>query len=252
MTINLPMLSTYPMYSYDYAPHHYAVNPVYAALFTPHWFEPDWWRTQQAITGYAKGRGITWFMHYQGHDLVLRHYYRGGFFGKLFTDTYFFTGFKRSRAVQEYQLLLSMLALQLPVPTPWAVRVTRRGWYYSTDILLERIAHAQDLVHLLCQQALSANQWQAIGATIQQFHTAGIYHADLNSHNILLDQANKVWLLDFDKGYQRHGQSWKQANLQRLYRSFVKEKRLQPSFHWQAADWQALLQGYNGNTSVST
>ena len=33
----------------------------------------------------------------------------------------------------------------------------------------------------------------------------------------------KCWLIDFDKCGQKSGDSWKQGNLERLHRSFVKE-----------------------------
>lgn len=231
-------------------PHTYAINPQHYDLFTPQWFEVNWWQAQQAVIGFSQGRGITWFVRCKTYDLVLRHYYRGGLLGKILNDWYCFTGFKQSRAVQEYRLLQTMQALDLPVPTPWAVRLTRYGLCYKTDILLQRLENTQDLVHILQQQPLSAAQWYNIGATIQRFHQAGIYHADLNSHNILLDKADKVWLIDFDKGLQRSDHTWKAANLQRLYRSLRKEKGLQRTFHWQINDWSLLLAGYNGSTSA--
>ncbi|MGH7487911.1 MAG: lipopolysaccharide kinase InaA family protein, partial [bacterium] len=65
--------------------------------------------------------------------------------------------------------------------------------------------------------------WHAIGACIRRFHDAGIYHADLNAHNIMLDNKDAVYLLDFDRGERRTPVIlWQQANLARLSRSLRK------------------------------
>lgn len=54
-------------------------------------------------------------------------------------------------------------------------------------------------------------------------HDLGINHTDLNIHNILMDEQEKFWIIDFDKCFQQSGESWKQGNLERLKRSFEKE-----------------------------
>ena len=224
----------------------YGVSLHALARFQPEQFEPDWWQMQHAITGQSYGRGITWFVRLAEQELVLRHYYRGGLLGKWLQDRYWFNGITRSRAYQEFQLLTHMHAQGLPVPQPWAMRVQRSGLFYRMDILLERIPQATDLVQRLRQNPLSTEQWYAIGQTVKRFHQAGIYHDDLNAHNILLDHQERTWLIDFDKGKQQPAGTWQQANLQRLQRSLHKEATLHTPFHWQAAtDWQALLRGYN-------
>jgi 3-deoxy-D-manno-octulosonic acid kinase len=85
--------------------------------------------------------------------------------------------------------------------------------------------------------------WQKVGKTIAQFHQQNIYHHDLNIHNIMLDNHNKVWLIDFDKCCVKSGSDWQQNNLARLHRSFEKEKRLN-NIQWQENDWKQLMLGY--------
>lgn len=222
----------------------YGIHPDDTAQFQPEHFAPLWWQRHNAITGQSHGRGVTWFVRLGQQERVLRHYYRGGLLGKWLHDRYLFTGFQHSRAVKEFQLLEQMRQQGLPVPRPCAVRLTHHGWFYRTDILLERIPAARDLVQHLRETALDAETWQTIGQMIRRFHDAQINHADLNSHNILLDTDGKAWLIDFDKGKQHQGEAWKTANLGRLLRSLRKEKALQPALHWQDNDWQALLRGY--------
>jgi 3-deoxy-D-manno-octulosonic acid kinase len=65
--------------------------------------------------------------------------------------------------------------------------------------------------------------WSRIGDTLGRFHREGVFHADLNAHNVLLDADEAVWLIDFDRGALRaSGTEWKRANLSRLFRSLQK------------------------------
>ncbi len=221
-------------------------NPKLVADFTPEMFSAKYWQAKHAITGSAQGRGTTWFIKSQQQEWVLRHYYRGGLIGKINQDSYVFNSQQNTRAAQEYQLLQLMKTWQLPCPTPVAYRIIRHGLFYKADLLTSRITHAQDLVALLTKQAISTDIWYHIGATLKRFHDKGIYHHDLNSHNILLDKQQQAWLIDFDRGEHREIQaSWQEANMQRLLRSFRKEQKKLAVFHWREQDWQLLLAGYN-------
>ncbi|QFI53283.1 3-deoxy-D-manno-octulosonic acid kinase [Aeromonas simiae] len=212
----------------------------------PRLFDPHWWQEQKAVVGSSLGRGVTWFVKLDGRHMVLRHYYRGGMVGKLVRDRFWFEGVEGSRAMAEFALLEQLCARDLPVPRPYAARMSKSGPFYRADILLERIRGAKDLVDLLKKGPVPDATWQRIGQVIRRFHDAGVYHADLNSHNILIDRDDKVWLIDFDKGAIRSPGPWQQANLERLLRSFNKESVLHTSFHWVPGNWQSLMAGYRG------
>ena len=101
------------------------------------------------------------------------------------------------------------------------------------------------------QATLSPEQWRRVGGCIRRFHDAGVYHADLNAHNILLGSgppvADEVYLIDFDRGERRAAEAaWQQANLQRLMRSLEKLARSQDSFHFTDAGWSDLIAGWRG------
>lgn len=199
------------------------------------------------LLGVSKGRGTTWFLATAkeiGVDSVLRHYYRGGLFGKLVKDRYLFTGLPQTRAAQEFELLNQMHRWGLPVPRPIAFKISRCLFTYQADILLEKIADTQDLSRLLQQQPLENLEYQAIGALIRKLHDKQIHHSDLNIHNILREKSSgKFWLIDFDKCQIQAGEEWKSQNLSRLLRSFKKEQgRL--NIHFSEENWQALLAGY--------
>lgn len=215
-------------------------------------FESAFWKKQQRITGSAKGRGTTYFLNTKdlfGVDTALRHYYRGGLWGKFNKDRYHFQSFTETRSVAEFQLLNQLHQAGVAVPKPIAARVKKGklGICYQADILIEKIENAQDLTALLQTQQLPNDIWQAIGKLIRQLHDLQICHTDLNAHNILVQQLEneqKCWLIDFDKCGQKSGDSWKQGNLERLHRSFVKEVgRMNIQFN--KDNWTELLKGYN-------
>lgn len=199
------------------------------------------------LLGFSKGRGTTWFLNTTselGINVVLRHYYRGGLFGKFIKDSYIFTRFENTRAYKEFFLLQQMLAWGLPVPRPVAIKVEKTLCCYRADIMLEKLENTQDLSKILQSQALSNEQYEQIGKLIRRLHNHQVHHSDLNIHNILLGNEGRFWLIDFDKCGIEQGESWKQSNLDRLLRSFKKEQtRLNILFNEE--NWQAVLKGYS-------
>ena len=206
-------------------------------------FSADYWQRQNRIIGSAQGRGTTWFVQLDRLQGALRHYRRGGLFGKIISDHYLFNGWQKTRSIQEFYLLDKLNHAGVNVPRPIAARVKKAVLSYQADLLSEKIPDARDLVDILQHRSLSAKEYQAIGLQIKKMHDVQVNHTDLNIHNILLDKAGKVWLIDFDKCYQHSGDSWKKSNLERLLRSFNKELKKR-SIKWQAADWQELVRGY--------
>lgn len=219
-------------------------DPEHFSEPSPEMFTHQFWQKQHAITGQASGRGTTYFFEHNKNEYVLRRYRRGGLIGKVLNDQYLYLGLEQSRAWQELKLLQHMQTLGLACPKPSAAMVTKHGLYYQADIISSKILDAKDLHIILLKQGLTAQTWQHIGQTIAEFHNQQVYHHDLNIHNIMLDKAQKSWLIDFDKCAVKSGNTWKKTNIQRLKRSFEKEQRLH-NIHWQTADWEALLFAYN-------
>jgi len=215
-----------------------------AGQISAHWFEPEFWRAQGEIQAVGSGRGQAWFVNHQ-QDYVLRHYCRGGLAAKITSDRYVWTGLQKTRAWREYQLLVKLQEQGLPAPRPVAARVRRYGGFYSADLLTQRIPNTQPLSHILAASALETNCWRDIGTCIRAFHRHDIYHADLNAHNILLDDRHRVFLIDFDKGVVDQDSSWQLRSLQRLQRSLRKLQAQDKQFHFSEVDWRALLDGYN-------
>lgn len=210
----------------------------------PRWFEPSYWHERGATAGVAAGRGDAHFVRAPFGSALLRHYRRGGLVARFNRDRYFWRGAERSRAFREFRLLAFARERGLPVPAPIAARFQRGGLWYRADILMAAIEGAHTLAQRLRDECGAAIPWRSMGAAIGRVHAAGIWHADLNAHNILLDHASSAWLVDFDRGEQRRPErAWQQANLARLRRSLEKLGARTGEAEFERG-WHELLDGH--------
>jgi 3-deoxy-D-manno-octulosonic acid kinase len=189
------------------------------------------------------GRQAAWFTQGEYGAAVLRHYRRGGLVARISRDRYVWTGAQRSRSYAEFDLLRYLHARGLPVPAPLAAAWWRSGLTYRAAILIERLPGVTALASTLQPSRVARpgySSQQAVAAAIHALHRAGVWHADLNAYNILLDPQGAAWLIDFDRG--RRGRLTPRqcrGNLLRLRRSLLKvagERGL--------AYWQGLEQAY--------
>lgn len=198
----------------------------------------------------AAGRGNTHFFLLDGHPLVLRHYRRGGLVRHFSERHYLWLGLARTRAVREFELLRALEAEGLPVPPPFACAVSRRGPFWRGSLVTRRLP-GRTLAEMLDAAArgeggedgepsaadgrLDAVLWEAVGRAVARLHAAGVRHADLNAHNVLIDPrpatANgppSVHLLDFDRATRRPTSPdgriarWQRGNVARLAGSLRK------------------------------
>ncbi len=226
-------------------------HPEYSAQISLNWFDAEYWQQQEKIVGSKKGRATAWFFCHNELTAVLRHYWRGGLVGKFLSDQYFYIGLEKTRVFQEFALMMQLCEMGLNVPKPITAKVTKHGLIYRGDIITQAIEGAQSLLDVLKKRALTADELIKIGNTIAQFHSSGVYHADLNINNILFDSTGAVYIIDFDRGEIKPVQEqWQQANISRLLRSFEKELDRNPVMHWQKSDWQQLHATYQSALKV--
>lgn len=210
----------------------------------PDWlFRPDALAKRQLLNGTSTGRRQAHFFSLEGHDLVLRHYWRGGMVARLSDDVYVWTGDERSRPIREWRLMHALRERRLPVPRPVAAQTCRAGLGYRGDLVTERIPDSRPWDELLrAGQAHEPRLWQAIGKTLRRFHQAGAWHADLNVRNILVDPQQTIWLIDWDRGSLQAGPVDGRGNLKRLKRSLDKHP---PLARLAETGWPHLLNGYD-------
>lgn len=209
------------------------------------WLDADFWRAREAAQMQGGGRGGIVYVKTPAGAAALRHYRRGGLVGRVNADHYLWTGARRSRGFAEFRLLAALHDAGLPVPAPLAARYQRDRWRYRADLLTARIDAAATLAQQLDAGAVDPELAASIGETIARFHVLGVCHADLNAHNILVDEVRKVWLLDFDRGRLRMpALAWQQSNLARLRRSLIKLGALRFG-DFDARFWHPLLSAYH-------
>ena len=208
-------------------------------------FDPLALGAARRIEGGARGRGSVWFVAARtgSGSWVLRHYRRGGLIARLVRDWYVWCGATATRSFRELTLLDELETLGLPAVRPVAGHYRRAGLGYRADLLTVAVAGSHTLASLLAVTPTAA-PWRRVGATIRAFHDAGICHADLNAHNVLVDAQGDVWLLDFDRGSRRPPGPWRRGNLKRLRRSLDKLAAASGEV-FAAAHWAALESGYD-------
>jgi len=213
--------------------------------FDPAWFDADDWRTRGPVVALGAGRGAALRVTGPDGDWVLRHYRRGGMVARVLGDRYLWNGAERTRGFSEFRLLAELARRGLNVPQPLAARYRRRGAHYRADLVTRHIDAAQTLAQRVRENELDPTESARVGTGVAEFHAAGAYHADLNAHNILLD-AQRVWLLDFDRGALRTpARTWQLANLMRLRRSLLKigaARDNEPQFDRDC--WRPLVAAY--------
>jgi len=187
------------------------------------WFDPGWWQAAGRLRVRQGGRGAIGFLDTPAGPLVLRHFRRGGALARLLGDRYPWLGLERSRGFREFRLLAALRAHGLPVPMPVAAHCRRRDLAsYTADLLTHELPAAETLAERVRTGRATRDDFAAVGALLARFHAAGVYHADLNAHNIVWSDEG-MHLLDFDRGrLRRPTRSWQMANLARLKRSLLK------------------------------
>jgi 3-deoxy-D-manno-octulosonic acid kinase len=215
-------------------------------------FDPPSWDAAVPVPGVAGGRGTTLFVQHGGQDWALRHYHRGGTVMRMLRDRFLWTGWKSTRPLREWRLLSHLQKLGLPAPVPVAARCVRRGVYYSADLITQRLLGVVPFSSWLQQNGTGEEQWYAVGKCIARFHAVRVFHADLSAHNIQVDAAGRVYLLDFDRGQiMRSDGRWRDSNLVRLQRSLHKI-RDNSNIVFGTGQWRALLQGYQQTSATAS
>ncbi|MEW9624844.1 3-deoxy-D-manno-octulosonic acid kinase [Rhodanobacter geophilus] len=209
------------------------------------WFVPERWREHGALRSQSGGRGGVQLIATPAGECVLRHYHRGGMVAKLMGDRYLWRGADATRCFAEFRLLAEIVRLGLPGPVPVAARYRRGGLFYRADLITRRIADAQTLAECLAAGRLDAELAREVGALVARFHRAGVWHADLNAHNVLVTSP-ALHLIDFDRGRLRTPvEAWRLANLERLHRSLLKlGAAAQGEAAFRTTVWTPLLDAY--------
>jgi 3-deoxy-D-manno-octulosonic acid kinase len=206
------------------------------------WFDAEHWPRRELLD---RGRGATFGVDLEIGEAVLRRYHRGGLVARLLKDRYIWTGMDRARPIAEFRLLAAAVEAGLPVPRPLAALVRREGSFYMGALLMERIPGAETLSARLARlRDWRDFDWDALGFLLGRTHALGFRHADLNAHNVLIDAAESLWLIDWDRGSRQAAGPWAARVLERLARSLRKLHGARAEAADAREAWQSLLRAH--------
>ena len=147
------------------------------------------------------GRGATRRVVLPGGSAVfVRKYVRGGFARRVLRDLYL--GYPE-RPIQELIVTETARAAGAPVPHVLAVCVEYALIGYRGTIVTEAIEGARPLIDVYAERDAAARPalLAAVGNAISGLHSAGVYHVDLNAHNVLVGPSDRVSFIDFDRAF---------------------------------------------------
>ncbi|HVN71863.1 MAG TPA: lipopolysaccharide kinase InaA family protein [Desulfomonilia bacterium] len=183
-------------------------------------------------------------LHIIPPDMVVRPLMHGGLFrhltGRLFLSS--------ARTIRELKVSRYLTINGVPTPEILAVRLIRKGLFYSIDVVSRLVPDSMDLMTCLETPRTDVSEiLMKAGTLVRKIHDLGIYHADLHIKNLLMDSAGNLWVLDLDKArlYATLPGFMKRLNIGRFMRSMKKWER-KGRIHL-PNDWQrCFMTGYLG------
>jgi 3-deoxy-D-manno-octulosonic acid kinase len=214
-----------------------------AAAPAASWFDAAEWQRAGAVALETSGRGAVLIVAHGDEQWVLRHYRRGGVVARFVDDHYLWRGAERARPFREWRLLRELCAAGLPVPSPVAAHVYRTGFIYTADIITSYLPDTRKLSWFIAQGRVPADSWLRIGAMIRTVHDHGVDHPDLTAHNILLDDAGRPFLVDFDNAQRKPPGEWQRLGLARFNRS-LRKVALETGTEFDPSAWAQIETSY--------
>jgi tRNA A-37 threonylcarbamoyl transferase component Bud32 len=164
---------------------------------------------------------------------LVRHYQRGGVFGHVLRDVYL----GKARFLQEVRVSEWARDQGIPTAEVLALRIEHKGLcLYRGDLVTREIEASEDLDEYLKSTRTRERGTRERGKEIirsvalllQGMHRAGLYHADLNLKNILVQITEggvNSYVIDLDRArvIKPLGSRMRVRNLLRLYRSLDKK-----------------------------
>lgn len=158
---------------------------------------------------------------------AVRHYRRGGAVASFFDDRYLRLG--RPRPFRELRASTVARARGVRTPAVIAGAVYPAGLHYRCDLVTEVVPRAHTLADVLHEED-GTRGWldamTAAGELVRELGDAGVFHVDLNAHNIVFErhEMSSVWVVDLDRAkiLGRPSETAKERMRVRLTRSIVK------------------------------
>lgn len=130
-------------------------------------------------------------------SIVVKHYTRGGFVFFLNKNRYLFSS--KSRSQLEFNFLLDAMKAGVSVPKPIAYSNTD-SLFYKAWLMTKEIKNSKNFVELcLDEKDKAVSILPLICENINKLILNSIHHVDLHPGNIIVNELDKPFILDFDK-----------------------------------------------------
>jgi len=131
-------------------------------------------------------------------SVVVKYYRRGGLMRYIIRQRYLKLG--KTRAQREFELLQTVSNLGLNVPQPIAYAHCGR-LFYQAWLITREIKQPLSLARLcLIDEKRARRTMKSVIAQISRLIDHNLLHVDLHPGNVVVDQKDRAFLLDFDKG----------------------------------------------------
>lgn len=131
--------------------------------------------------------------------VVVKHYFRGGLLYNVNRRTYLKTG--RPRNVEEFETIGLVRSAGVTTPEPVAYAYRTKGYILYHAWLVSKEIPASLTFAKLCRRdpCLAERLLSEICGQVKLLIKNGIMHVDLHPGNVLVDQGQRVYLIDFDR-----------------------------------------------------
>ncbi len=132
-------------------------------------------------------------------SVVVKHYKRGGLLGLVNRRRYVHWG--RLRPQIEFELLEQVRSLGVQAPEPLAFAV-QGGLWYKGWLITRRVENERTLAEIsVVDEDRTRRVMQRFVQQVALLMRNKIYHVDLHPGNVIVDENDNVFILDFDKAH---------------------------------------------------
>jgi len=129
--------------------------------------------------------------------VVIKHYRRGGILARFIEKTYLTCGKKRSQIEFEQMYKVRKLGVSTPEPIAYACK---GRFFYQTWLITAKIEHHLSMAELSrIAPDRTVTALKMLGSQLSILIDNGVMHADFHPGNVLVDDREQVFLVDFDK-----------------------------------------------------
>ncbi len=151
-----------------------------------------------------------------GHDIVIK------LFGWRSRVHYYLSPFMHSRAQISWNIAHSLLKAGVRTPKPIFVHTNRNYGFIKTNVFITEYIDSNDTLRSYLKSEYNLEDGKRLmrdlGINLAKMHEQSIFHHDLTTGNILVDEYQRTYLIDLNRAKKRNPKLRRRLNdLAKLY-----------------------------------